>query len=327
MKRNIQAGKYKSGGITFGVLSESDMDRIHAATLEVLWHNGVYVEDKEALDMFDGGGARVDPKTKIVKIPPYILEDAVSSAPETIILAGRTPDRDIVVDMNRVLFDPFGEGILMVDTQTGELRETTKADLADATRLMDYLENMDICHRIMGSLDVAQEVSAAHNAEAMLLNTTKHCFIGPQSGYLAEKILEMTAVVVGGKEKLTERPLMTFSTAIVTPLKLVKDFCQIVMATSRSGLPVEILSQGMAGGSSPVTLAGALVMHNAEVLSGVVLSQLTQKGAPCIYGSSACSMDLRYGSAVVGNPETALLNAATAQLARKYLLPSWIAGG
>jgi trimethylamine--corrinoid protein Co-methyltransferase len=229
--------------------------------------------------------------------------------------------------MNRVLFDPFGEGLLLVDPQTGELRETTKADLADGTRLMDYLENMDICHRIMGSFDMPQEVAAIHNAEAMLLNTTKHCFIGPQSGYLAQKILEMTAAVIGGKEKLSDGPIMTFGTALVTPLKMVKDFCQIVMATARSGLPVEILGQGMAGGSSPITLAGALVTHNAEVLSGVVLSQLTQKGAPCFYGSSACSMDLRFGSAVVGNPETALLSAATAQLARKYMLPSWIAGG
>jgi trimethylamine--corrinoid protein Co-methyltransferase len=327
MRRSIRAGKFKTGGITFSVLSESDMDRIHAATLEVLWQNGVYVEDEEALEVFDGGGATIDPKTKIVKIPSYVLEEAVSSAPETVILAGRNPDHDIVVDMNRVLFDPFGEGILMVDPQTFELRSTTKADLAESTRLMDYLENMDICHRIMGSLDVAQEVASAHNAEAMLLNTTKHCFIGPQSGYLAKKILEMTAAVVGGKDKLTERPIMTFGTALVSPLRMIKDFCQIVMTTARSGLPVEILGQGMAGGSSPITLAGALVTHNAEVLSGVVLSQLTQKGAPCFYGSSACSMDLRYGSAMVGNPETALLSAATAQLARKYLLPSWIAGG
>ncbi len=327
MKRNIRAGKSENGGVAFSVLSDADMDRIHAATLEVLWKNGVFVEDEEAMEVFDGGGATVDPKTKIVKIPPYLLEEAVSSAPETVVLAGRNPDRDVVIEMNSVAFDPFGEGILMVDPTTGELRDTTKGDLAECTRLMDFLDNMDICHRIMGSNDVAQNVAAAHNAEAMLLNTTKHCFIGPQSGYLAKKILEMAAAVVGGAEKLKDRSIMTFGTALVTPLKMVKDCCQIIMATSRSGLPIEILGQGMAGGSSPVTLAGALVTHNAEVLSGVVLSQLTQKGAPCFYGSSACSLDLRLGNAVVGNPETALLSAATAQMARKYLLPSWISGG
>jgi trimethylamine--corrinoid protein Co-methyltransferase len=83
----------------------------------------------------------------------------------------------------------------------------------------------------------------------------------------------------------------------------------------------------MAGGSSPVTLAGTLVLHNAEVLSTCVLSQLVRKGAPFVYGSSTCSMDLRFGTAVVGNPETALLNAAIAQISRNYKLPCQVAGG
>ena len=89
----------------------------------------------------------------------------------------------------------------------------------------------------------------------------------------------------------------------------------------------QTLSQGMAGGSSPITLAGTLVLHNAEVLSGLVLTQLTRKGNPFFYCSSTCSMDLRFGAAVVGNPETALINAGLAQLARYYLLPSRVAGG
>jgi trimethylamine--corrinoid protein Co-methyltransferase len=327
VKRSIHAGKSENGGIAFSVLSEKDMDRIHAATLEVLWQNGVFVEDEEAMEVFDGGGALVDSKTKIVKIPPYLLEDAVNSAPEMVVLAGRNPDNDVVVEMNRVAFDPFGEGIMVIDPETGELRETTKNDLAECTRLIDYLDSMDICHRTMGAHDVPQGVAAAHNTEAMLLNTTKHCFMGPQSGYLANKILAMAAAVVGGEKKLRERPLMTFGTSPVTPLKLVKDCCEIIMVTSRSGLPIEVCGQAMAGGSSTVTLAGTLVTHNADVLSALVLSQLTQKGAPFFYGSSTCSLDLRYGSAAVGNPESALLYAATAQLARKYKLPSWIAGG
>jgi len=83
----------------------------------------------------------------------------------------------------------------------------------------------------------------------------------------------------------------------------------------------------MAGGSSPVTLAGTLVTHNAEVLAGIVLNQLTCKGAPVIYGSSTTAMDLRLATASVGSPECAMINAAVAQMARYYLLPSWVAGG
>jgi trimethylamine--corrinoid protein Co-methyltransferase len=327
MKRSIQAGKQESGGVSFSILSHADLDQIHAATLEILWKNGIFVEDKEALEIFDGGGATVNPKTKIVKIPPHVLEDAVNSAPEIFVMAGRVPENDKILGGNRVGFNAFGEGITVVDPKTSELREPTKADLADCSRLSDYLNNIDICHRTMGAHDVLQEAAAVHNAEAELLNTTKHCLIGPQSGFLAKKIVEMAAAIVGGKEMLRERPLMTFATCPISPLKLVQDCCEIIIETVRSGLGLLVLSEVMAGGTSVVTLAGTLTTHNAEVLSGLVLSQLAQKGAPFTYGSSTCSLDLRLGTAAVGNPETALLSAAVAQMARYYRLPSFVAGG
>jgi trimethylamine--corrinoid protein Co-methyltransferase len=82
----------------------------------------------------------------------------------------------------------------------------------------------------------------------------------------------------------------------------------------------------MAGGSSPVTLAGTMVTHNAEVLAGITLAQLAERGAPCFYGSSTTAMDLRLASASVGCPELALISAGAAQIARQYRLPSYIAG-
>jgi trimethylamine--corrinoid protein Co-methyltransferase len=99
------------------------------------------------------------------------------------------------------------------------------------------------------------------------------------------------------------------------------------MESARAGLTVNVLSMAMAGGSSPVTLAGTLVDHNAEILGGLVLNQLTRKGAKFIYGSSTTAMDLRLAAASVGSPECALINAAVAHMATYYLLPSWVAGG
>ncbi len=327
MKRNIHAGKKQSGGLRLNVFTDDELYDIHTATLEVLWKTGVFVEEEEALEIFDGGGAIVDSRTKIAKIPPHVLENAIRSAPEIVILAGRDPKNDMVLEKNRIGFDAFGEGIKLVDPDTGELREPTKADLADSSRLIDYLDHIDICHRMMGAHDVPQAVAALHNAEAMLPNTTKHCLLGPQNGYLAKRVVEMASAIVGGKNRLKERPIMTFGTCPVSPLKLVRDCCEIIMEAARSGMVLMVLTQALAGGTSAVTLAGTLVTHNAEVLSGLVLSQLTQKGSPFIYGSSTCSLDLRYGTAVVGNPETGLISAAVAQMARYYMLPSYVAGG
>ena len=327
MKRNLHAGKRQSGGLGLKIFTDDELYEIHLATLEVLQKTGLFIEDEEALDILDGGGAIVDPKKKVVKFPPYLVEDAIRSAPSKILLAGRNPKNDFVMENNRVGFTNFGEGVFIVDPYNGKLRETTKADVANSAKIVDYLSELDVYERAVGASDVPMETVQLHNAEAWLANTSKHGFMGSGNGYLTKNLVEMAAAIVGGEDKLRERPIISFITCPVSPLQLIRDCCEIIIESARSGMAVNILSMAMAGGSSPVTLAGTLVNHNAEVLGGIVLNQLTCKGATVIYGSSTTAMDLRLASAAVGSPECALINAAVAQLSIYYLLPSWVAGG
>jgi len=327
MKRNIRAGRKQAGGVSFSLLNDDDKAKIHASTLEVLWKTGIFVEDEEALEIFDGGGAVVEPKTKNVKIPGYLVEDSIRSAPETVLMAGRDPEKDVIVGEDRVSFVSFATATKIVDRHTRELREPTKVDCADCCRLLDYLNNIDYSRRVVSSYDKPPSVASLHDAEVMLPVTTKHIFHTPGSGYHARKIIEMLVAVVGSREKLRERPIMTFNNCTITPLKLPRDCSEVIIESARAGMIAQTLSQGMAGGSAPITLAGTLVLHNAEVLSGLVLSQLTHRGNPFFYCSSTCSLDLRLGVATVGNPETAMINAGLAQMARYYLLPSRVAGG
>ena len=327
MKRRSKAGINRSNGFSLNLMTDDEIHEIHLATLEILKTTGVFVENEKALEIYHGAGCTVDAKSNTVKIPHFVVEDAIRSAPATFIAYGRTPDSDVVLEDNRVTFTNFGEGIMIVDPYSGEHRQTTKADVANAALIIDYLDNVDTYERAMLSHDVPHEVAALHNAEASLTHTTKHHWLGPVNGYLAKKVVQMVAAIVGGMDKLRERPLLTFNTCPVSPLKLVRDCCEIIMEAARSGLGINILSMAMAGGSSPVTLAGTLVSHNTEVLSGLVLSQLTRKGSPVIYGSSTTAMDLRLGTASVGTPECAMINAAVARLARYYSLPCFVAGG
>jgi trimethylamine--corrinoid protein Co-methyltransferase len=317
----------QSGGLGLKLFTDQDLEQIHLATLEVLEKTGLRFDDQKALDVLAGGGARVDKTTRIVKIPPYVVEDAIRSAPSKLVLAGRTPERDFVMESNRVGFTNFGEGVFIIDPYTGEYRETTKADVASSARLADYLSEIDVYERAVGASDVPQASVQLHNAEAWMANTTKHGFMGPGNGYLLKKIVEMAAAVVGGREQLQKRPIVSFITCPVSPLQIVQESCEIIMEAANAGLAVNVLSMAMAGGSSPVTLAGTLVDHNAEILGGLVLSQLTQKGSKFIYGSSTTAMDLRLAAASVGSPECALINAGVAQMSTYYLLPSWVAGG
>jgi len=327
LKRNLHAGKKPKAGLGFQVFTADELNDIHQATLEVLEKTGLFFDDEEALEVLDGAGVIVDKKSRVAKFPAKVVEDAIDSAPSTVRLAGRNPKHDYVMEKNRVGFTNFGEGVYIIDPYTAELRETTKADVAASALIADYLSEIDVYERAVGAGDMPPQTVQLHNAEAWLSNTTKHGFMGPGNGYLTKRIIDMAAVIAGGREKLQQRPIISFVTCPVSPLQFIKDSCEIIMETARAGLAINVLSMAMAGGSSPVTLAGTLVDHNAEVLGGLVLSQATRRGTKFIYGSSTTAMDLRWATASVGSPECALINAAVAQMSTYYLLPSWVAGG
>ena len=327
MKRNLHAGRLLGSGLSLNILTREELEEIHLGTLEVLAETGVFVEDPRAQECFSAGGAFVDTATGIVKIPPHVVEDAIRSAPSKVILHGRDPKHDIVLESTRVHFTNFSEGVMINDPYTGENRPPVKKDLVDSARVIDYLDEIDFCEKALGAHDVSQETVALHNAEAYLTHTTKHCAFGPVNGTFLNKILDMGKAIAGGEAAFAKRRLVSFTTCPVSPLKLITDCCEIIMESAKNNVVCNILSMAMSGGTAPVTLAGTLVNHNAEILAGITLAQLTKRGTPVIYGSSTTAMDLKMAAATVGTPECALISAAVARLARYYALPSYVAGG
>jgi len=326
VRSGLFAGKPLTHGLSLNILTDDELEDIHLGTLEVLERTGIFIENDEALDIFESAGAKVIRDSKIVKIPSYLVEESIGSAPSKVILYGRDSKHDLVLESSRIHFTNFSEGVQVIDPWTGELREPKKTDLEDAARVIDYLEDVDFCEKALGAHDVDQASVPLHNAEAFLANTTKHCAFGPGNGKLLKKIVEMGAAIAGSKETFYERPMISFATCPISPLQLINDCCEIIIESARTGTVCNILSMAMAGATAPVTLAGALVTHNAEILGGITLSQLTRKGSPVIYGSSTTAMDLKLGTASVGTPEAALMSGAVACLARYYKIPSYVGG-
>ena len=316
-----------TAGGSYRLLTPHDLNRIHQATLEVLAKTGVWVEDAEARRVFASGGADVDKATGIVRLPRDLVEQALRCAPKGFVICGRDPAKDFAFDQARVGFATYGEGLRVRDVRTGARKTPTLADFRNSVRLADALSDVDVYEKVLLPFDVPVESAPLYQGYTLMGNTTKPGFMGPRSGFLARRLVEMASLVVGGPERLRQRPIVSFIACPVSPLKLLSNCCQVIRESALAGLPVNIIAMGMAGGSSPVTLAGTLVTHNAEVLSCVTLCELTRQGAPVIYGSSTTAMDLRSAVASLGSPECGLISAAVAQLARFYLLPSWVAGG
>ena len=327
--RTPKAGFNTLNGYGLNAFTDQEREAIHGATLQVFQNTGIKVENPEALDIFAAAGASVKRKEKygIVKIPGYIVEESIQSTPKIGMFYGRRPEDDYFTDNNRVGFTAgFGEHVKIIDPETRMVRPTVKQDLANITRIQDALPVITVIERAACSGDCLPETQPLHNYAAMVENTSKHCFLGFGGGRNTEKIIEIATIAAGGEEKFKDRPTVTGFVCPTSPLTLVHAACESIIACARGGIGISIIPMSLSGASSPASLAGVVVQHNVEVLSALILAQLTRKGTPCVYCGCSTIMDLRLACSPVGVPEMAQLSVACAKMAQFYSLPSWVGG-
>ena len=231
------------------------------------------------------------------------------------------------MDGKRTGVSPFGENVQVIDRQSRKVRKSVKNDLAQATLLCDYYDQVPMVERSMCSGDQVPGAQTLHNFQAMVTSTSKHLLLSFGTGDTAAKVLEMAHAVAGSREAFEKRPFVTAFVCPTSPLVLVKQCCEGTITAARGGTSVAIIPMALSGATAPATLGGTLVQHNAEVLSNLVLAQLTRKGTPTMYCTCSTIMDLRFAIAAVGAPEWGMLSAALARVAQYYKLPFWGNGG
>jgi trimethylamine--corrinoid protein Co-methyltransferase len=310
----------------FEVFSKEDVYRIHNATLEVLERVGVRVEEENALKLLEEIGSDVDFAKQIVKIPQHIVEEAIRLSSRTILFAGRDKKKDIRLEGKRVHFG-LGEGATnFLDSETGSIRPATKMDAANASKLADALLNIDFVMPLFTAQDVPKSVLPLHDLDAALRNTEKPVMV-VDFGLDATYLIQMAAAVVGGEERLKERPILGMYSEPVSPLTHGKGHVRNLMTFAKAELPIVYIPSPACCSTAPATVAGSVVQANAETLSGNIIAQFTKKGAKFVYGSDTSVMDQRTGVWSYGSPEWMITNLAMAQLGRYYRLPIWSSGG
>ncbi|MCZ7661516.1 MAG: trimethylamine methyltransferase family protein [Thermoleophilia bacterium] len=317
-----------STGARWGIraLEPADLEALHAATLHILWHAGVRVEDPAAAEIFAGAGATVQTRGDhtLVRLPESVVETAIQSAPGSFTLHGRRPEDDFLIEPGATGFTAgFGEHVKIVDLDTREVRATTKSDLADITRIQDHLDIISFVERAACAGDQYPAVQAVHNYDAMVRSTSKHVFLGFGGQENAKAIIAMAQATAGGTEQVRTRPPVTCLVSPSSPLGLVAECTSSLIEAARGGLGIGIHPMSLSGASSPSTPVGVVVQHNAELLSAVVLAQAVRPGTPCLMAFDSTIMDLRRSASPVGVPEMALHGVAGIQLARHYDIPSW----
>jgi trimethylamine--corrinoid protein Co-methyltransferase len=302
-------------------LSESDIKRIHEASLDVLEQTGIEVLPSEARQIFAQAGAMVDESDNRVRIPRAMVEDALAKACNRFTLAGREARHDLDMGGDRVYMGTGGAAIKVVDL-SGELRPSRLEDIARIGRLVDALDNIHFYLRPVVAQDVPDELLDVNKTYAAISNTSKHVMTSAYNLKSAREVIKMVSMVAGGKSAYEERPIVSFTNCwTVSPLRYATDTVEVLLELVRQNIPVTISSAPQSGTTSPAALAGTLVQINAEELSGIVLTNLVRPGARVLLGYVPSLADMRTGNFVGGAPEFALMNAAAAQLGHFYNLP------
>lgn len=317
--KGLVGGQYKP-------LTEDQIRKIHLASLTILERTGVQVEQSEALRHLREAGAEVEGSR--VRIPPSLVEDGISKAPSRVVLAGRDPSQDLILEGARVHIGTGGAAMQVMDMETGDIHPAVLRDVANIARIVDVLENIHFYLIPIYPTDIPEETVEINKYYASLANTTKHVQAGAYSIQGIRNVIEMSEHIIGGDELLRDRPIVSFITSwMISPLMFATDVTTLLIEICRQRMPVVLSSAPMAGSTAPITLAGMLAQLNAEQLAGVTLTQLVQPGCPVLIGPIPATADMRSGKYLGGAVELGLCNAAITQMAHFYQLPIYNSAG
>lgn len=321
--KGLQGGQYRP-------LSEEQVKIIHDASLTILEKTGISYEEGlgNTAEMLQKNGAAVDRDKRKIKFSKDLLMEQVAKAPEQVILYGQDSKNDLNLSEDRVHLGTGGAAIKIIDPETDEVRSTTLTDLYNVSRLVDQLDNIHFLVRPCIPTDIPENAYDINMYYACLKATTKHVMSGVNNEEGFHKVLDLASMIAGGKEKFKERPFISVITSFaISPLKLCTQSTHIMQEANRHNIPVALSSAPMAGSTSPLTMAGTLAQLHAEQLVGITICQLTNPGAPTLYGGIPGMANLKTMGYLGGAVECGMMNAAIHQLSRFVKVPNYNSSG
>ncbi|UCC89708.1 MAG: trimethylamine methyltransferase family protein, partial [Anaerolineales bacterium] len=274
-------------------MRQEDAEKIHLATLKILEETGVLIEHDEIIELLLKSGARTGDRAGVVRFPRELVEECLSRAPRSVNLDDRCGgDGQMTSSSPSIYWTNPGMQILDPGDQ---IREVTTTDLSRIARLCDGLNNVQ---GVMGMavVDILPPHRDFVGVRVIAENCRRHvralCF----SPAGMEALKEMKQVLPGD--------WLSIGFTAHGPLRWTFLALDIFKKSAGSGIPTTINGEPMAGVTGPVTLAGSIVVGNAEILSGFVVNQLLEPGRPLIYNLGLAHIfDMKYATAVTGAPE------------------------
>lgn len=295
------------------------LGRVLDEAFKLLMDPGVRVA-AVAGDLLRGADVRVE--ADIAHIPEALARNALAHAPREFWLHTREGRPAVHYGGDDVCFDPGSSCLNILDARSQQPRPATAADLVRLVQVAEMLPQYGAQSTAMVASDVPQEIGDFYRLFLVLWHSSKPVVTGAFSAGGLKPMLELLAADSGGAEALRSAPRAVFDVCPSPPLNWSEFAAENLVELARAGVPAEIVSMPLAGATAPVTLAGAVVQHAAECISGITIHQLANPGAPIVWGAAPAIFDMRTGTTPMGAIETAMLDLACAQVGKSLGLPT-----
>jgi len=310
------------------ILDDQEIEKIHEYTLTILSEVGIHVDLKKMRERLADVGCEVDEKEKRVRFRPDFVMETVKKAPRKFTLCGADPDNQWEISPDTQIFGGLGTLINITDLETGVYRQTTLQDLVNHLILFDHLDHIVSNQMDVWAHDIPMHTIHVEGIRAWIRNCTKSFGMGAYGVLATQDMMEMLALVMGGKDQIRDKHPFATIVSIHSPLSTVQTQLEGLMILAEQGQPAIVSPEAMAGTTAPATLAGLLVQHNAEVLAHIIMAQVVNPGTPIMYGTVSTIAEMRRATVALGAVETGLISAACTQLAHYYDVPCRaVAGG
>jgi trimethylamine--corrinoid protein Co-methyltransferase len=304
------------------IMDEDLQAQIIQEGFEILQDPGVRIHNREALELLAQGGAQVNFDQQITRFSEDLVRNALASAPNEFSLYNLDGEPYVHYGGDDVHFNPGSTAVSILDRDSGVHRPPTTEDFINFVRLVENLPQFEAQSTAFIPQDVHEEIGDLYRLYLALNYIQKPIITGAFTKDTWWVMWEMLVCVSGSEENLINRPIAVFDICPTPPLTWSDFASQNLIDNARKGVPVEIVSMPLAGATAPVTLAGSVVQHTAENLSGITLHQLANAGAPVIWGGAPSAFEMREGTTPMGDVNTWLIDLATIQIGKALGLPT-----
>jgi trimethylamine--corrinoid protein Co-methyltransferase len=302
------------------LLDRELLDRILSEAFGLLEQQGARVGSAAARELLREAGAAVDEAAQVARLPEGVVRAALETAPRAFTLHDRDGQPRVRYGGDAVHFVPGSAAVHVLDAETGEHRNATTADLTRLVKAAEALPEFDAQSTAIVCADAPAETGDLHRLHVVLRHARKPIVTGAFDARTLPRMLRLLEAAGDGAR--AGRPRAIFDVCPSPPLNWTEFAAENLLTLARANVPAEIVAMPLAGATAPVTLAGAVTQHAAECLSGITLHQLARPGAPIVWGGAPSIFDMRHGTTPMGAMETAMIDAAYAQVGRHLGLPT-----